>query len=55
MAPPSEGQLVVINEGQTIYLDTFTPVLKGVIIIGGSLIFDDNQDVSLQAEYIIIV
>ena len=31
-----------------------TPILKGVIIQGGSLIFDDNQDVHLNAEYIII-
>ena len=29
-------------------------MLKGVIIQGGSLIFDDNQDVNLNAEYIII-
>jgi hypothetical protein len=37
-----------------IYFDTTTPILKGIIIQGGSLIFDDNQDVSLNAEYIII-
>lgn len=53
--PPGEGELAVINEGQIIYFDAMTPVLKGIIIIGGSLIFDDHQDVSLQAEYIIIV
>jgi len=29
--------------------------LKGIIIQSGSLIFDDNQDVSLNVEYIIIV
>lgn len=28
--------------------------MKGVIIQGGALIFDDNQDVSLNTEYIII-
>ena len=28
--------------------------MKGVIIQGGSLIFDDNQDVTLNAEYIIV-
>lgn len=28
--------------------------MKGIIIQGGSLIFDDNQDVHLQAEYIIV-
>jgi hypothetical protein len=54
-APPSAGQLAVITAGQTIYFDTTTDVLTGVIIIGGSLIFDDNQDVQLNAQYIIII
>jgi hypothetical protein len=46
--------LVVIGFGQIIYFDADTPILKGIIIQGGSLIFDDNQDVHLNAEYIII-
>ena len=29
-------------------------MLAGLLILGGSLIFDDNQDVSLSAGYIII-
>ena len=51
---PIEGDLAVIGPQKTVYFDTDTPILKGVIILGGSLIFDDMQDVSLQAEYIII-
>lgn len=54
LSPPIAGDLVVIKTGQTIYFDTSTPILTGVILLGGSLIFDDSQDVSLQAEYIII-
>ena len=54
--PPGEGELVVIGPNQHIYFDAVnTPVLKGIIIQGGSLIFDDNQDVSLNAEYILIL
>ena len=49
---PGEGDLVVVDK--LIYFDTTTPILKGIIVQGGSLIFDDNQDVSLSAEYIII-
>jgi hypothetical protein len=52
--PPSEGEVALIGRGQTVYFDTETPILKGIIIQGGSLIFDDNQDVHLKAEYIII-
>jgi len=53
-SPPSAGDLVVIGASQTIYFDASTPILSGVIILGGSLIFDDMQDVSLHAKYIII-
>lgn len=56
LPPPGEGELAVIGPGQTIYFDAIsTPKLKGLIIQAGSLIFDDNQDVSLNVEYIIIV
>ncbi|RNA00178.1 fibrocystin-L isoform X1 [Brachionus plicatilis] len=55
MDPPSEGEIVVISENQIVYFDTHSPILKGILIIGGALIFDDIQDVHLQCEYIIIV
>jgi hypothetical protein len=56
MDPPGEGELAVVGPGQIIYFDAATtPQLKGIIIEGGSLIFDDNQDVSLNVEYLIIV
>lgn len=55
MEPPGEGELVVISQNQVVYFDAHTPILKGIIIIGGALIFDDMQDVHLNCEYIIIV
>ncbi|RMZ99106.1 fibrocystin-L, partial [Brachionus plicatilis] len=55
MELPGEGDVVVISENQAVYFDTHTPILKGVLIIGGALIFDDMQDVHLQCEYIIIM
>jgi hypothetical protein len=54
LPPPGEGEIAVIGPNQYIYLDTSTPVLKGLIIQSGSLIFDDNQDIELNVEYIII-
>ncbi len=53
--PPEEGTIVVIDGGQVIYFDTTTPILKAIVIDNGSLIFDDNQDVALNAEYILVV
>ena len=56
LPPPGQGEIAVISAGQHIYFDAAnTPVLKGIIIHGGSLIFDDNQDVALNVEYVIIL
>jgi hypothetical protein len=56
MSPPGEGEIAFIGPSQTIYFDAATtPILKGLIIQGGSLIFDDNQDVSLNVEYILVI
>ena len=53
---PQEGELIVITEGQTILLDTSTPVLGMVLIDGGNLIFDrEENELNLQAEFILII
>ena len=54
LAPPGVGEIAVIGPNQDIYFDTTTPNLAAIIIQGGSLIFDDNQDVSLNVGYIVI-
>ncbi|KAM9824037.1 PKHD1 like 1, tandem duplicate 1 [Neosynchiropus ocellatus] len=54
LSPPEEGSFVVITEGQTILLDVSTPVLKMLLIQGGTLVFDET-DIELQAENILIV
>ncbi|KAK9957826.1 hypothetical protein ABG768_012036 [Culter alburnus] len=53
LSPPDEGTFAVITPGQTILLDTSTPVLKMLLIQGGRLIFDE-ADIELQAENILI-
>ncbi|XP_066121905.1 fibrocystin-L [Saccopteryx bilineata] len=52
-SPPEEGSLVVITKGQTILLDQSTPILKMLLIQGGTLIFDE-ANIELQAENILI-
>ncbi|XP_066939677.1 fibrocystin-L-like [Macrobrachium rosenbergii] len=54
---PSQGQLVVIEEGQTILLDDSTEVLKMLLIKGGHVIVDPEatEEIILRAEYILIV
>ncbi|XP_057684607.1 fibrocystin-L-like [Corythoichthys intestinalis] len=53
LPPPEKGSLAVISKGQTILLDTSTPVLKLLLIQGGTLIFDE-ADIELQADNILI-
>ena len=53
--PPDEGTIVSIDSGKTVYFDAVTPILKALIIDNASLIFDDNQDVALNVEYILVV
>ncbi|XP_063113704.1 fibrocystin-L isoform X1 [Cavia porcellus] len=51
--PPEEGSLAVITKGQILLLDQSTPILKMLLIQGGTLIFDE-ADIELQAENILI-
>ena len=45
--PPREGEFVVVPRGQTLVLDTVTPILSYLLVQGGELVFDqeaeDNQ------------
>uniref|UniRef100_A0A3B4AGA3 Uncharacterized protein n=1 Tax=Periophthalmus magnuspinnatus TaxID=409849 RepID=A0A3B4AGA3_9GOBI len=53
LSPPEKGTFAVITKNQTILLDTSTPVLKMLLIQGGTLVFDE-ADIELQAENILI-
>ena len=50
---PVEGDSVYIKSGQTVFLDISPPILN-LVLIEGSLIFQDEQDLHLQAKYIFI-
>eukprot|EP00117_Sycon_ciliatum_P037364 scpid335/ scgid27970/ Fibrocystin-L; Polycystic kidney and hepatic disease 1-like protein 1 len=50
---PAAGESVSIQRGQTLILDAKTPELN-IVIVQGDLLFDDSQDVLLQAKYIFI-
>jgi hypothetical protein len=53
--PPEEGTIVSVDSGKTVYFDTTTPILKALVIDNATVIFDDNQDVALNVEYILII
>jgi len=55
LSPPEEGTIVSIDGGKTIYFDTTTPILKALVVDNATLIFDDMQNVALNAEYILLI
>ena len=50
---PQLGDSVYIKQGQMVFLDVCPPVLN-LVLIEGALIFEDEQDLCLQAKYIFI-
>ena len=50
---PQPDDSVYIKQGQTVFLDISPPVLN-LVLIEGALIFEDEQDLHLQAKYIFI-
>ena len=46
--------MVVIKSGQTMLLDMTTPILKMLLINGGTLMFDRKDGIHLHAEHILI-
>ena len=55
---PEEGDIVVVSDGQHLVLDQDTPVLKALVVMGGTFEIDpeiQSEKVTLSAEYIIVV
>jgi len=50
---PREGDSVYVAEGQTLIVDSSTPVLNAVIV-EGTIIWADEGDYTFDAYYIII-
>jgi hypothetical protein len=49
---PIDNDLVFVPLGTTLLVDTNTPVLKGIAVEGGNLIFADDADLTVQAGFI---
>ena len=48
------NKIIIFVQGQTVLLDTDTAVLSMLLIKGGELIFDDEKEVTLNAQNILI-
>jgi hypothetical protein len=46
--PPVEGDLVYVPQGMTLYVDQDTPILAGIVVENGKLIFADEKDLTIN-------
>ena len=53
--PPRDDEYVIVQEGQTVMIDGETNNMKMLLIDGGTLLFDNDQDCHLQAQNILVV
>lgn len=53
--PPIDGDLVSVPQGMTLLVDQDTPVLKGIAVTNGTLIFSDEKDLTVSAGFITVV
>ena len=51
---PVDGDLVYVPTGMTLLIDTNTPILNGIAVEGGTLIFSDDVDLIVQTGFIIM-
>ena len=50
--PPVDGDLIYVPTGTTLLVDVNTPKLEGIAVEGGTLLFDDSQDLTVRAGFI---
>jgi hypothetical protein len=53
--PPVDGDLVYVPQGMTLLIDKNTPVLAGIAVQNGTIIFSDDADLVVQAGFITVV
>ena len=50
--PPVANDLIVVPKGTTLLVDQNTPILEGIAVDGGTLVFEDGKDITVQAGFI---
>ena len=50
--PPVEGDLVYVPKGMALYVDQSTPILEGIVVEDGALIFADEADMEIHTKFI---
>jgi hypothetical protein len=53
--PPREGDTVYVPPGMTLLVDQSTPYLNTIIVEGGKIVFSDEADMTVDANYFILI
>lgn len=53
--PPRDGDTVYVPPGMTLLVDQSTPFLNSFIVEGGTVVFADETDMTLDANYFIFI
>ena len=53
--PPRDGDTVYVPAGMTLLVDQSTPLLNSIIVEGGTVVFSDETDMTLDANYFIFI
>lgn len=53
--PPREGDTVYVPPGMTLLVDQSTPHLNTIIVEGGRIVFSDEVDMTVDANYFILI
>ena len=53
--PPIDGDLISVPAGMTLLVDQDTPNLRGIAVSNGTIIFSDEQDLTINTGFITLV
>jgi hypothetical protein len=54
-ALPREGDTVYVPQGMTLLVDVSTPVINAIVVEGGTVVFADESDLTLDAHYFVFI
>ena len=53
--PPVDNDLIFVPKGTTLYVDQDTPILEGIAVEGGTLVFADEGNLTVQAGFMTLI
>ena len=52
---PADGDFISVPTGMTLLVDINTPILNGISVSGGTLVFSDELDLTVRTGFIVVI